>query len=232
MVLRCRGDGLGMATSAVGLGISPPTSQSLRGSKRRHVASKRRRPTLPCHSRHDAYLHFGVTDRHGKQSALEETSERDSTAAGEARQGSKPRPTIPGLEGRAAHRTVLERHAGRHRASRSSPGHEAIPGRSQPQAGAGADYARHGPAMDGWKENVRAREEPQSPAVALRRLRRGFAWQPRSVETFRLRRGDDAIDRVLDGLEQFGRGQLGEVGLFVLNADLRSEHMKKQCPRL
>jgi hypothetical protein len=35
-----------MATSAVGLGISPPTSQSLRGSKRRHVASKRTRPTL------------------------------------------------------------------------------------------------------------------------------------------------------------------------------------------
>jgi hypothetical protein len=33
----------------------------------------------------------------------------------------------------------------------------------QSQAGAGADYARHGPAMDGRQENVRAREKRLSP---------------------------------------------------------------------
>src|SRR5262249_19645492 len=74
----------------------------------------------------------------GKQSALEETSQRDSTAAGAARQRSKPRPAIAGLEGRAAHRAVLERHARQHRPSRSTSGHEAIPGRPQSQAGTGA----------------------------------------------------------------------------------------------
>src|SRR5262245_4612434 len=91
-----------------------------------------------------------------KQRALEEASKGDSTAAGEARQRSKPRPTIAGLEGRAAHRAVLERHARQHRASRSTSGHEAIPCRPQSQAGAGVDYARHGPAMDGRQEDVTA----------------------------------------------------------------------------
>src|SRR5262245_33531500 len=37
-----------------------------------------------------------------KKSALEEASKRDSTASGEARQRTKPHPTIPGPEGGAA----------------------------------------------------------------------------------------------------------------------------------
>jgi hypothetical protein len=59
--------------------------------------------------------------------ALEETSERDSTASGEARHRPKPRPTIPGPEGRAAHRAMHERHARQHATASSAPRHEAIP---------------------------------------------------------------------------------------------------------
>ena len=62
-----------------------------------------------------------------KQSALEEASKTDSTASGEARQRSEPRPRIPGLEGRAADSAMLERHAGQHGSSSSAIRHETIP---------------------------------------------------------------------------------------------------------
>jgi hypothetical protein len=98
---------------------------------------------------------FGFPQRQGKQSALEEASEADSTASGEARQRSKPRQRIPGFEGRATDRALLERHAGQHRSSSSTARHETIPYRSLSQTRAGADYPRHGLAMDGGQEAMR-----------------------------------------------------------------------------
>src|ERR1700751_1200219 len=100
-------------------------------------------------------LTFGVPKRQGTQSALEETPEADSISSDEARQRSKPRQRIPGLEGRAADRAMLKRHAGQHCSSRSTARHEAIPCRSLSQTRAGADYPRHGLAMDGWEEALR-----------------------------------------------------------------------------
>src|SRR5262245_27595966 len=64
MVLRCRDDGLGMATSAVLLGVSPPTSQSSRGSKRRIRPLARLRP-FPLHFRDGSFFEFGGIHLHG-----------------------------------------------------------------------------------------------------------------------------------------------------------------------
>src|SRR5262249_6549493 len=125
MVLRCRGDGLGMATSLFGWVFlrqrhnhrAVPTAGALRSAPAVSTLAVRGLLLISV---------SGSATRTEKQSAMEEASERDSTAAGEARQRSKPRPTIAGLKGRAAHAAVLERHAGQHRPPRSTSGHEAI----------------------------------------------------------------------------------------------------------
>ena len=51
-------------------------------------------------------------------------------------------------------RALYERYAGQHSTSHSAARHEALPCRPQPQAGAGADYAGHGPPMDGRQEDL------------------------------------------------------------------------------
>ena len=140
---------------------SQPTPALLpNGYERRLTTAASRSSTEPdpppCQVAYSDYLkHPGSTPPQGKHSALEKASETDSTASGEARQRSKSRSRIPKPEGGAAYGAMLELDAGQHRASSSAPRHEAISGRSQSQAGVGADYAWHGLAMDGGQEDMR-----------------------------------------------------------------------------
>ncbi len=108
-------------------------------------------PIHACYARHSARQ---PTPSKVEQSALEEASARDSTAKGQARPGSKLDSKIPGFGSRAAHGTLLERHAGQHISSSPAARNEEVPGRPQPQAGTGADYLRHGLAMDGRQEDM------------------------------------------------------------------------------
>src|SRR5260370_34546429 len=94
---------------------------------RSYISRGSRRPsreTPACHWVYSAYLKLEVIQPQGEPGvALEETSATDSTTSGEAWQRHKPRPTIPGFEGTAAHRAMYEQHARQHGPASSHPSH-------------------------------------------------------------------------------------------------------------